>query len=129
MPPRREPTLTPGHCQILSLIGLCRFCTVPHLMSRKICTQRNLREKLKDLRTGWSKPLIKELRYGKRGGGKRHYRYYLTPYGKTVLERVGRVRGSVRVPGAYPQVALDYDHRMAYVTLVLEVLERMEAVQ
>ena len=68
------------HKKILEALGQCGFLSIPHFNSMGWCSERHLRNKLKELQTEWGRAMIGYVKYGKEGGGSKPYYYYLTAY-------------------------------------------------
>jgi len=122
--------LRPLHKEILYTLARCGFLTIPHLLLRKICSEKYLRQLLKELQTAYSQALINCIKYGKRGGGGRKpYYYYLTPYGKQITHQLTELPiEQIKMPGhQYPMIDLDYKHRHQHIECMIHLLNWIEA--
>lgn len=87
------------HIRILQALAKCELLTIPHFNKLKLCSERHLRDKLKDLKVGWGRALIKVAKSSGANGKKKPYYYHLTKHGKAVVARVGGlVFDRVKIP-------------------------------
>ena len=90
-----------------------------------LCSERYLREKLRELLFQWPKPLIACLKYGRKGGGRRPFYYYLTDYGKTITHKSCLIpKEKIKTPGKHPQIERDYVHRFQHLDFLVSLLIR-----
>lgn len=76
------------HKEILVALGKCGYLSVPHFNQLGLCSERHLRNKLKELQGAWGRAYINTVKCGKQGGGSKAYWYYLTRHGKELCARL-----------------------------------------
>ena len=89
-----------------------------------LCSERHLRNKLKDLQGAWGSAMINYVKYGKEGGGSKPYYYYLTKYGKQISANVNGLRlAKIKSPSGHPKVDGDYEHRFQQISFLIALYE------
>lgn len=114
--------LKQAHKDILQALAQCKFLTVPHLVRLGLYSERYVRGKLEELQSSRKKPLVNCIKYGKKGGGRRPYYYYLTSYGRICVARACHMPAEkIKAPGNYPDIERDYMHRTQHIGFVVDL--------